>query len=461
MVLAERPAPTAPRFRSADPGRHRPRTALREYRHGPERRANWQPVPTNTRSAFRSTCAMATAASTSAISTSPMAISIWKTAADIVVNRRATAQVIRRFAGRALAPIRSEIVDGLQGNGTWRIRRGDEPPLLSYFIDYDDRFDDDAARGHLGDAAIARVCTPQQRAQLLPRVLVPAPLPPGAPPPPPGLRPPPLPPPPPPPPGNCLPGQVQRGRTGQCFCSRPNVSVGGQCCSPQDLAPGGKCASSTCSAGQTPIGPSNSCCNNNQVYTNPGGAQACCQNGQLINGRCQSQTPKCQTSAANPQCCAGYVLTGGSCCLASQMTSTGICCPSGQAPSGPNNSQCNSIVLIPIKTNPQCCSAGQIPARNGACCAAANVTSKGVCCPVAITTPDRSNCPAQTQVIIKSCASGYTKMPDGSCCNNRHLSADGKTCNAKPMPARRDSSADLNGVCGPAPGNALSAGPDA
>jgi hypothetical protein len=179
--------------------------------------------------------------------------------------------------------------------------------------------------------------------------------------------------------------------------------VGGQCCSPADLAPGGKCANSTCGAGQTPIGSSNACCNNNQVYTNPGGAQACCQNGQLINGQCQSQTPKCQTSAANPQCCAGYVLTGGSCCLASQMTSTGICCPSGQAPSGPNKSQCNSIVLIPIKTNPQCCSAGQVPARNGACCAAANVTSKGVCCLVAITTPDRSNCPTQTQVIIKRC----------------------------------------------------------
>ena len=32
------------------------------------------------------------------------------------------------------------------------------------------------------------------------------------------------------------------------------------------------------------------------------------------------------------------------------MTSTGICCPSGQAPSGPNKSQCNPIVLIPIKT---------------------------------------------------------------------------------------------------------------
>ena len=51
-------------------------------------------------------------------------------------------------------------VDGLQGNETWRVRRDDEPPLAAYFIDYDDRFDEDGARGHLGDIAIARTCPP-------------------------------------------------------------------------------------------------------------------------------------------------------------------------------------------------------------------------------------------------------------------------------------------------------------
>jgi hypothetical protein len=448
MVLAERPAPTgAFDFEALTPqgiGR-----VLRYANTGtdPNAELNWQPVPDEYAIGFPLD-----------LRNGNGGVDIgypYKPNGDIDLQNCggylwSTGEQLRKSPDASLAArLRQsgpEIVDGLQGNGTWRIRRGDEPPLLSYFIDYDDRFDDVAARGHIGDVAIALVCTPEQRAQLLPRLLEPAPLPPGAPPlpPPPGRRPQP-----PPPPGNCRSGQVQRGGSGQCFCGRPNVLVGGQCCSPADLAPGGKCASSTCGAGQTPIGSSNACCNNNQVYTNPGGAQACCQNGQLINGQCQSQTPKCQTSAANPQCCAGYVLTGGSCCLASQMTSTGICCPSGQAPSGPNKSQCNSIVLIPIKTNPQCCSAGQVPARNGACCAAANVTSKGVCCLVAITTPDRSNCPTQTQVIIKRCASGYTRMPDGSCCNNRYLSADGKTCNTKPMPCAPGQFRDLDGVCGP------------
>ena len=54
-------------------------------------------------------------------------------------------------------------VDGLQGNYIWTVRPSDTPPLRSYFVDYDDRFDDDAARGHLGDIAIWRVCGPALR----------------------------------------------------------------------------------------------------------------------------------------------------------------------------------------------------------------------------------------------------------------------------------------------------------
>ena len=121
-------------------------------------------------------------------------------------------------------------VDGLQGNGTWRIRRDDEPPLLSYFIDYDDRFDDDAARGHLGDVR-DRACLhagPARRIVAAPFNATGAAAA--------GASTPPPPPPPagvhrrplrplrhPPPPGGCEPGQVQRGGTGECFCGRPNV----------------------------------------------------------------------------------------------------------------------------------------------------------------------------------------------------------------------------------------------
>jgi hypothetical protein len=50
------------------------------------------------------------------------------------------------------------VVNGLQGNAIPLVRPQNEPPFASYFIDYDDRFDDPAARGHLGDVEIWRVC---------------------------------------------------------------------------------------------------------------------------------------------------------------------------------------------------------------------------------------------------------------------------------------------------------------
>jgi len=453
MVLAERPAPTgAFDFEALTPtglGR-----VLRYANIGaaPNAEVNWQPVPDEYAIGFPLPLRNGDGG---------IAIGyLYNPKGDIDLQNCggylwSTGEQLRKSAEVGLAErLRQsgpENVDGLQGNGTWRIRRGDEPPLASYFIDYDDRFDDDPARGHIGDVAIARVCAAEQRAALLPRPWETPQLPPGAslPLPPPGATPP-LPPPQ-PPPGGCVPGQVQQGRIGACPCGRPNVLVNGQCCSPQDLAPGGKCASPNCQAGTTPIGPSNFCCNNNQVYKGASGSQMCCLSGKLSNGQCQSQ-PKCLTGAGGLQCCAGYTPTGsGFCCLASQMTSTGICCPNGQTPSGPNKSQCKEIVIIPVKIKPLCCSAGQTPTRNVTCCPVANVTSTGFCCNVAITTPDRTSCPATTQVIIKGCAAGYTRMPDGSCCNNRNVSADGKSCQLSRQPCAAGEFRDLSGVCLPIP----------
>ena len=324
-------------------------------------------------------------------------------------------------------------VDGLQGNGTWRIRRNDEPPSMSYFIDYDDDFRDQAARGHLGDIAIARPCTatqhtggdlPPQRPAVEP--------PPGTPP---GGTPPANHPPTNPPGSACPPGQVRRAGGDSCgSCSRPNVQIGGKCCAPGDLAAGGACSNSSCSTGQTAIGPSNFCCSSGQVYTNAAGAQACCA-GALVNGQCPSPTqPGCTPGSTNPQCCpTGYVSTGNSCCLASQINSAGVCCPAGQAPSGPNKNQC--AVLVKIPRGPQCCAAGLIPAGGGECCAAANVTTTGICCSGPVDPKNRTNCPAQIQIIPK-CAAGYSRMPDGSCCNDRYVGDNGKSCNAGPAPPK-------------------------
>jgi hypothetical protein len=365
-------------------------------------------------------------------------------------------------------------VDGLQGNPTWRIKRDDEPPLVSYFIDYADEYPDPASRGHMGDIAIERLCTPAKAAVLLPPAF-PPPFPKGNPP---GYPPnPPHVPPPPPnkppatpvcmpwqvcgPTGPCPPNQVYRRDSNSCepACQRPDVLINGKCCSVDTLAAGGACSNSSCPSGQTAIGPSNYCCNSNQVYTNGSAGPACCS-GNVVNGKCQPPTPptnpNCSPGSTNPQCCSkGYVSTGGSCCLASQMTSTGTCCPSGQIPSGTNKSQCVPIIRVPI--GPRCCSAGKIPAGDGSCCLPGNVTTSGVCCSGPVDPNNRAQCPIKIQNLsVPACTAGYTKMPDGSCCNSRFVGADGKSCNTGQQPCSAGQFRDTDGSCrpllpGPAP----------
>jgi len=340
----------------------------------------------------------------------------------------ATGEVLRHAADAALAARLGQSgaldVNGLQGNGTWLTRHDNQPPLESYFVSYDDEFDNPAERGHMGDIAIERLCSPAQRAGLLPRLGGP----PGGAPPQPG-HPPGTPPPPPlkKPPGTCPPGQFHRAGTNECgSCPPPGIQINGTCCSVTQMAATAVCSNSSCPAGQTPIGPSNFCCPSGQVYSGAGGAQACCS-GPLVNGKCPTpQQPSCTPSPTNPQCCPnGYVSTGSSCCLASKMTSTGVCCPAGQAPGGPNKSRCEKIVLVP-KTPPQCCAPGKIPTARGICCLPGNVTTSGVCCPGPVDPNNRKEC--RTLIPLAKCAPGYTKMPDGSCCINRSVSEDGKSC---------------------------------
>ncbi len=204
-----------------------------------------------------------------------------------------TGEQLRKSADPALAAKlgKPTDVDGLQGNGEWQIRHGDEPPLKTYFIDYDDRFDDDAARGHLGDLAILRNCSParseiiqspggghkwpgkmQTRWQLAaPREVKPTasaaetrraaarpirsrqrrginscqP--------------------------SCPPDQVRRAADYRCqpSCPRPGIQIGDRCCQPSELAATAICSNTQrpgCSSwARSPIGPSNFCCPSGQV----------------------------------------------------------------------------------------------------------------------------------------------------------------------------------------------------
>ena len=76
---------------------------------------------------------------------------LWSTGGQLR-NAREPATVQRLQPGGPL------IVDGLQGNAIDLVRPQSEPPFASYHIDFDDRFEDTAARGHLGDVEIWRMC---------------------------------------------------------------------------------------------------------------------------------------------------------------------------------------------------------------------------------------------------------------------------------------------------------------
>jgi len=362
---------------------------------------------------------------------------VWMSGEDL--RQSANAMLAARLSETGPLP-----VAGLQGVGAWQTRPRNAPPTESYFVSYADGPPDDAARGHMGDIAVLRGCEAASHAGLTPppasaglappavagaSPLAPPRGPPSGPPPPP-LKPPHVKTPPPPPPGSCQPNEVRRIPDGGCSptCPRGDIQIGRRCCAVATLAANAECSNSSCPAGQTAIGPSNFCCDSSRVYTGSGGAPACCS-GALVNGQCAPpKPPACPPGApltAQCPCPSGFVQAGGSCCLASQATSTGICCPKGEAPIGPNKNECLPILRIPI--GPLCCASGLIRTGSGACCAPANVTTAGVCCPRPVDPSNRSQCPALTP-IVPSCAAGYLWMPDGTCCNRRLVSADGRVC---------------------------------
>ncbi|MGB0086255.1 MAG: hypothetical protein WBP94_12885 [Rhodomicrobiaceae bacterium] len=298
--------------------------------------------------------------------------------------------------------------------------------------------------------------------------------------------------------GGCCPsGQSATPGSGQCklpSCPPPGKMIGSKCCAPEDLQPGGACA--TCPQGEIPVGPSNACCDRRLIYTDRSGAQVCCRSGTLANGVCQPTTnhgvpvlPQCTPGSTDPKCCAsGYQPVANGCCLASQITSQGMCCPPGQTPGGPNKAECQPtrVGWYPPtrdgggdrhkRDGGQCCMTGLIPAGDGSCCAPDQITATGLCCPAGQKPgPDRRSCVPTTACTLpatlvsgaccprsriykdasgglqccpqdvnqdsgrceatqprRPCAAGYTEMPDGSCCINRLVSEDGTSCRVRP-----------------------------
>jgi CC domain-containing protein len=241
-------------------------------------------------------------------------------------------------------------VDGLQGNALGLVRPANVPPLQSYFVDYDDSFSDDTARGHLGDVAIWRICG---------QALVPSP---------------------PQVPfgligegGGCRRGEVKL-RDGGC-CAREFVQAGrcfppppsscppdqirlpdGQCCDREYVRDGRCLPPNTCPLGEIRL-PNGQCCDRENVRdgrclppnTCPLGqirlpSGQCCDRENVRDGRClpPNTCPPGQIKLPNGQCCDRQYVKDGRClpppvnnnCPRGEIMVNGQCCPSADVHDG-------------------------------------------------------------------------------------------------------------------------------
>jgi hypothetical protein len=241
------------------------------------------------------------------------------------------------------------IVDGLQGNALGLVRPANVPPLQTYFVDYDDSYSDDAARGHIGDVAIWRICG---QATLAPAPLaVPVPF---------GLI------------GGgggfCRPGEW-RLRDGSC-CLRENVRDGrcfppsfcppdtirlndGQCCDRRYVRDGRCVPPNSCPPNTIRLSDGTCCdreyvrdgkcvppnsCPQGQIKTSDG---QCCERRYVKDGRCvpPSSCPQGQIKTSDGSCCDRRYVKDGRCvppdsCPRGQVNTSDGCCPREDAHDG-------------------------------------------------------------------------------------------------------------------------------
>jgi len=277
------------------------------------------------------------------------------------------------------------IVNGLQGNAIGLVRPANVPPLQTYFVDYDDSYNDDSARGHLGDVAIWRICG---------QALAPVPL---------GV------------PfgligggGFCRDGEI-RLRDGQC-CDRRDVREGrcgcppdeirlpnGQCCDRRDVRDG-RCG---CPPDEIRL-PNGQCCDRRDVRDGKCGCPPdeirlpngqCCDRRDVRDGKCGC--PPDEIRLPNGQCCDRQYVRDGRCG-----------CPPGEIKL-PDGQCCDRRYLRDGKCMPpSTCPPGQIQLRDGQCCDPKYVRD-GKCMPPS------------------TCRPGQIMLPNGMCCD-RQFVRDGK-----------------------------------
>ncbi|MDE2379559.1 hypothetical protein [Bradyrhizobium sp.] len=330
-------------------------------------------------------------------------------------------------------------VNGVQGNEPAAVRPANVPPWQTYFIDYDDQFQDAAARGHLGDIAILRVCQQagfslpgwyRPRAELFPGFFWPHFH---------GKKPPQL---------DCPPGSGN-----QCACPPGTTQQPGfQCCPIMTyLGPNGQCVS-PCPDGSIDPGKLEACINgfDSSTFDPNDLSKLSCVDGskpvQDANGfHCPLfKAPTCPAgfepdpsapffgckANAQQQAC-GWKYPDlkqpgldGTCQQLCPSGSWGYaanqCCPDGMLP-GPDGKcgkpQQPSCPPEQLTVSGQCCPAGSKPQPDGSCspmkkteCKIEQVTPNGTCCP-----PGTKPQPDNTCAVI--CPSGSTiNAATGQCC---------------------------------------------
>jgi hypothetical protein len=279
-------------------------------------------------------------------------------------------------------------VNGLQGNSPDLVRPANVPPLSTYFVDYDDKFEDAAARGHMGDIAILHICG--QGAGIVPAVDAGA----GA-----GA-------------GILIAGFCQlneiRLPNGEC-CERRFVRQGRceQRCPPDTIRlPNGYCCPIRLYRdGRCDCPP--------DTIRLPNGY--CCPRDLYHDGRCQPCPPN-TIKLPNGQCCPRQYVHNGQCCPPTAAT---VGCPPPPCPPGsimlPNGQCCprqyvhNGRCCLPTVATPGCqpppstCPPGQIQLPNGTCCPREWVRDAQCQQPV-----PRIN-------VIPHCPRGQVRLGDGSC----------------------------------------------
>jgi hypothetical protein len=290
------------------------------------------------------------------------------------------------------------IVNGLQGNSIDLVRPANVPPMQSYFVDYDDMFADDTARGHMGDIAIWRTC-----GQAL------APLP--------------------------IPVVIPIGGGGGGFCLGGDIRlIDGRCCD-RRFVRDGRCFPPPCPRGDIVL-PNGQCCNPREVRDGRCGCPPeeirlpngqCCNPREVRDGRCGGCPPEMRQP--NGQCCDPRELRDGRCggCPPEMRQPNGQCCDPREVRDGRCGGGCPPDMRQP---NGQCCLRKDM--RDGRCmpptnnCPNGQIMLPGGCCPRDQVRDGRCAPP------INTCPNGQIMLPGGCC--PRDQVKDGR-CGSAPVPS--------------------------